>query len=110
MTTLEPSNRQRAQWAKNALGVFTAETYSGDHPDAMHPDDLKTAIGDLICDLLHFARFQKMDAAAIHAHALDMFETELAEEERSDSASTVTDAATKPVPYSLDALLDIKRM
>ena len=36
--------------------MFTAETFSGDHPDTMHRDDLECAIGDLICDLLHFAR------------------------------------------------------
>lgn len=100
-TCPEPTNAQRAQWAKNALAVFTSETYSGDHPDTMHPGDLETAIGDLICDLLHFARYQpRMDAGAIHAHALGMFEQELAE--GSNSA--------KPVPDWLDALLDIKRM
>ena len=81
----EPTNLQRAQWAKNALAVFTAETYSGDQPDTMHPDDLETAIGDLISDLLHLARYHpRMDAAAIHSHAIVTFEAEIAEEERCD--------------------------
>jgi hypothetical protein len=79
--SLEPTNVERAQWARNALAVFTAETFSGDHPSTMDSDDLEAAIGDLICDLLHFARYHpRMNAAAIHAHALDMFETELFEE------------------------------
>jgi hypothetical protein len=82
---LEPTNVQRAQWAKAALAVFTAETYSGDHPDTMDSADLETAIADLICDLLHFARFHpRMDAAEIHAHALGMFEQEIAEEANCD--------------------------
>lgn len=80
----EPTNVQRAQWAKAALAVFTAETY-GDDLESIHPDDMETAISDLICDLLHFARFHpKMDAAAIHAHALRLFEQEIAEEEACD--------------------------
>jgi hypothetical protein len=78
---LEPTNVQRAQWAKKALAVFTAETYGGDMPDTMHPEDLETAVGDLICDLLHFAHYHpRMDPAVIHSHALYIFEQELAEE------------------------------
>lgn len=82
---LEPTNVQRAQWAKAALTVFTAETYGGDHPDTMDSGDLETAISDLICDLLHFARFHpRMDAAEIHAHALSMFVEEIAGESNCD--------------------------
>src|ERR1035441_124780 len=85
MNPPEPTNLQRADWAKNALTVFTAETYSGDHPETMHPDARESAIGDLICALLHLAHYHpRMDAAAIHAHALDTFEAELAGEERCD--------------------------
>jgi hypothetical protein len=101
---LEPTNIERAEWARNALAVFTAETCSGDHPDVMHPDDLESAIGDLICDLLHLARFHpRIDAATIHAHALKMFEVELAEEENSNRSA-------KPPVDLLDALLNIKRL
>lgn len=83
----EPTNSQRAQWAKAALTVFTAETYSGDHPDTMDPEDLETAISDLICNLMHFARLHAgMDAAKIHAHALRIFEHEVAEEAHCDCA------------------------
>jgi hypothetical protein len=28
----EPTIQDRARWARNALAVFTAETFSGDHP------------------------------------------------------------------------------
>jgi hypothetical protein len=78
---LEPTNVQRAQWAKNALDVFIAET-DGDEPDSMHPGDLEDAICDLICDLMHLAHFHpRMDAAAIHARALTLFEQEIAEAE-----------------------------
>jgi hypothetical protein len=81
----EPSNMQRALWAKAALTVFTADTYGGDHPDTMDRGDLETAIADLICDLLHFARLHlRMDAAEIHAHALRLFEQENAHEEDCD--------------------------
>jgi len=74
---LEPTNVQRAQWAKAALAVFTAETYSGDHPDTMDPGDLETAI----CDLMHFAQLDAgLDGVEIHARALSLFEQEIAEE------------------------------
>ena len=77
----EPTNIQRALWAKAALAVFTAETFGGDKPDTMHPGDLEDSIADLICDLLHFAHFHpRMDPAVIHARALNLFEQEIAEE------------------------------
>ncbi len=61
-TTIEPTNADRAAWAKDALTIFTARTYSGDHPDSMHREDLETAIGDLIADLLHYASLQGFDS------------------------------------------------
>lgn len=80
MTNTEPTNRDRARWAQHALAVFTAETYSGDHPDTMHRGDLETAISDLICNLLHFAREHAFDVDTLLQHAFDHFEAELAEE------------------------------
>jgi len=61
----EPTNQDRARWAKDALARFTAETFGGDHPDTMHRDDLECAIGDLIADLLHLARQKGFDPQAI---------------------------------------------
>jgi hypothetical protein len=79
MAISEPTNSQRAEWAKRALFVFTRETYSSDHPDTMEPGDLESAIGDLIIDLLHLAVLKSMDVRTIYEHARDMFEQEIAE-------------------------------
>ncbi len=77
----EPTNADRARWAKNALAVFTAETFSGDHPDTMNRDDLQCAIGDLICDLLHYARQSGFDVGTIAQQAFGNFACELLDEE-----------------------------
>ena len=96
----EPTNMQRAQWAENALSVFTEQTYGGDRPDTMHPGDLEDAVTDLICDLLHFARLHPgMEPAAVHARALMHFEEETVEEEhhnkqRPMTAPTAADTVT----------------
>jgi hypothetical protein len=79
MALSEPTNLERALWAKAALAVFTAETYGGDHPDRMHASDLETAIQDLISDLLHLAVQKGMDAKQLHRSALVMFEEEFGE-------------------------------
>jgi len=55
----------------------TAETFSGDHPDGMHRDDLECAIGDLICDLLHLADQKGFDPQAILEQGNAHFKTEL---------------------------------
>lgn len=78
--TSEPTNHDRAEWAKEALAVFTCRTYSGDHPDTMHRGDLETAVSDLIADLLHFAAGQGFDTSAVLAAATLHFEAELREE------------------------------
>ena len=77
----EPTNANRAQWAKDALAVFTATTFSGDHPDTMHRSDLECAIGDLICDLLHFTRQREFDVGRILQQACGHFAFELLDEE-----------------------------
>jgi hypothetical protein len=73
----EPTNQDRARWASTALAVFTEETFSGDHPDTMHRDDLECAISDLIADLLHLAEQKGFDPQAILEHANGNFKTEL---------------------------------
>lgn len=80
--TDEPNNLTRAAWAAEALVVFTARTYCGDHPDDMHRGDLETAIGDLITDLLHLACVRGFDARDLARHAIDHFEAERYEEAR----------------------------
>ena len=78
--TTEPTNANRAAWAKEALAVFTARTYSGDHPDSMDRGDLGNAISDLITDLLHYARQQGFDAESIVEQAQRHFDCELLDE------------------------------
>lgn len=75
--TNEPTNADRAAWAKSALAAFTAATYSADHPDTMVRDDLECAISDLICDLMHFARQSAFDVGSILQQACGNFGCEL---------------------------------
>ncbi|HZZ80810.1 MAG TPA: hypothetical protein VFE62_20070 [Gemmataceae bacterium] len=77
----EPTNANRADWAKEALAVFTARTFSGDQPDLMCRHDLDSAIKDLICDLLHYARQHALDVSAIVQQAFRNFAVELVDEE-----------------------------
>lgn len=98
----EPTNVQRAEWAKSALDVFIEKVYTGDHPDSMLPEDIESAVGDLICDLLHFARIHpRLDALVIHSHALAMFDEEVADEEEANRSA-------EPPADLLDTLLNIK--
>jgi hypothetical protein len=90
MTGTEPTNSRRAEWAKAALALFTAETFGGDHPDAMPLSDLEDAITDLICDLLHLVEIlPPLDASAIHARALAHFEDEIKQEQPPDRTELV---------------------
>lgn len=78
--THAPTNADRAEWAKEALTVFTVRTFSGDRPDTMDRTDLECAIGDLICDLLHYAHQQGFLTASIVTQACYHFDYELREE------------------------------
>jgi len=80
--TTEPTNTNRAAWAKEALAIFTDLTFGGDHPDTMDRGDLESAIGDLIADLLHFAEQRGIDTDEVLRHATMHFECELHEEAR----------------------------
>lgn len=95
MTVIDPTNADRAAWAKDALAVFTART--GDHPDTMHRHDLDCAIGDLITDLLHYAVQQALDAGGILTSACGNFGFELLEEAcRTLPDSPLTGARSRP--------------
>ncbi len=103
----EPTNIQRAQWAKAALAVFTAETFGGDHPDAMTAGDLEDAITDLICGLLHLAHFHpRMAATTVNARALEHFQYEVSLEEAGDCAYPIAASSHKPRPASVSELID----
>ena len=75
----EPTNLQRALWARNALAAFTEEVFYGRHPEALVPDDRCDAIADLICDLLHYANQQRFNTEAVLRSAISNYEEELAE-------------------------------
>ncbi len=76
-STVEPTNGDRAQWAKNSLAVFTAETFGGDHPDTMNREDLQSALSDLICDLLHYASLKDFDTHKLVLQSCRHFAIEL---------------------------------
>lgn len=75
-----PTNADRAAWAKEALAVFTARTFSGDHPDSMDVGDLHCAICDLIADLLHYAAEREFDTGHMLYLATSHFDAEQREE------------------------------
>lgn len=77
--TNEPTNDDRAAWAKDALAVFTQLTFGGEHPDTMHSDDRPFALTDLIADLLHYARQQGYDVGSVVYRACGHFGAEILE-------------------------------
>jgi hypothetical protein len=78
--TNEPINQDRANWAKQVLVVFTNTTFSGDRPASMDRDDLRDAVGDLICDLMHFAHQQQFNVADLLQQGCGNFAFELLDE------------------------------
>jgi hypothetical protein len=78
--TEEPTNENRAQWAREALIAFTARTWGGRHPDTMDRGDLECAVYDLIADLLHYADRQGFETDSVLASAVLHFEAEQREE------------------------------
>jgi hypothetical protein len=114
----QPTNVQRAQWARAALATFVTVTNGGDL-ETMQSGDLEDAVVDLACDLMHLAEYHpRMDARALHAGAMRHFEDETAEHdacdchERSwygpyhDNQCPVSAQAGKPRPPGVNDLLD----
>jgi len=91
--TQEPTNADRAEWALEALAVFTRRTYGGDDPGSMDRGDLETAVYDLIADLLHYADRQGFDTDAVLAAAVLHFKAEKREE-----------PPAKPLPFEAQAI------
>lgn len=52
------TNRERALVAENALDTFTHQTYGGRDAAELNDEDRQTALSDLLCDLMHYARQQ----------------------------------------------------
>ncbi|HWB12758.1 MAG TPA: hypothetical protein VG826_26265 [Pirellulales bacterium] len=106
----EPTNTDRAAWAKDALAVFTAATFSGDHPNGMHRGDLECAVGDLITDLLHFALQQGFDAGAILQNACGNFGSELLDEACrgvTKPGAEIVSALIEALHYLLEQTIDM---
>ena len=108
--TNEPTNADRAAWAKDALAVFTDKTFGGAHPDCMGRSDLECAVGDLIADLLHYAVQQGLDAGGIAQRAWGHFGWELLDDacqecNRHDD-STVSELVTA-LDYLLEQTVDM---
>ena len=87
----EPTNADRAAWAKQALDVFTMRTFGGACPHDMHRDDLECAVGDLIADLLHYAQQRGYDTGVILYRACGHFAAELLDETCQPKPSTNND-------------------
>jgi hypothetical protein len=66
------TNLQRAVWADNAIRTFRRET-GCDHEDSL---------GDLLCDLLHWADAKNFDFEAALFRARGHHEAEVEEDER----------------------------
>jgi len=67
----EPINHDRAGWAQQTLNAFMAITGV----------DADTALHDLLCDLMHFCRFNTVDFSDELEDASVAFEREVADTE-----------------------------
>jgi hypothetical protein len=81
----EPTNEQRAAWARDALDVFGRATFHQsvdemiDNCNSDRDSDLACAISDLICDLMHLADQHGLDPYNVYGAALTNYEAECEE-------------------------------
>lgn len=106
--TQEPTNADRAAWAKQALAVFTGLTYGGEHPDTMDGDDRRFAVTDLIADLFHYAHQQGYDVGSIVYGACGHFGAEICDEscDASRQARQIESALADALDYLLQQTVD----
>lgn len=97
----EPSNDQRAEWAREAVDVFGETVFCGrtftdeaiEGPDG-DTGDAHDMVMDLIGNLCHLAHRHKWDVDLMVAAAVATFKEERDEEAaENDAANFVTDAA-----------------
>lgn len=69
MPVSDVTNLQRAIWAEAAIRCFRSQT-GCDHEDAL---------GDLLCNLMHWANYERLDFGAALDRAEDHYQAELAE-------------------------------
>ena len=65
----EPTNKDRAEWARGAVECFVSMVGGG--------DDLKTSISDLIADLLHLCDEEGIDHEDVLRNATWHYEEEV---------------------------------
>jgi hypothetical protein len=87
-----PTNRQRAIWADDALSTFRNAT-GCDHADSL---------GDLLCDLMHWADAHNFDFSSALARAEGHYAEEIAEE------PTLIVAAQEALDYLTDHAIDLE--
>lgn len=55
-------NARRIAWAEGCFVTFVQATFTRDsHPGTMHPDDVQDSLGDLLGDLMHYAKARGLD-------------------------------------------------
>lgn len=57
--THEPTNADRAEWARVAIAAFAAETHLDTSGELEH--DLESVVCDLVADLMHFCDEESLD-------------------------------------------------
>lgn len=77
MTKNDPTNRDRAEWATNALDAFQATTGAG----------AEDALSDLLCDLMHFCIYDGNCGESFEM-ALDRARSHYAAERAEETAET----------------------
>lgn len=76
--TLDPSNDDRAQWAKVGIDAFAKET-------GLDNEELETAVSDFLADLMHFCDQEKIDFNLCLSRGQGHYLEERAEERASQS-------------------------
>lgn len=70
------TNRERAEAAEKALHQFTVNMYGDRAPHELPKADRATAIYDLVTDLLHYARLNRIKPDEIMVNAQRQFDYE----------------------------------
>lgn len=76
---MNPTNSERASWARQALATFARLTGQDRSGDLQH--DLPSVVGDLLADLMHFCRRQGVDFDACLDTARSHHSVEVLEDE-----------------------------
>jgi len=74
----EPSNQQRAEWARVALEAFRSVTH-------MRDEDLETVLQDLLTDLRHLCDEHEIDFADVDRDAEGNYIEEVEEEKQNQN-------------------------